>query len=126
MRIYIYIYILELLHIIERDDGEPLLDCSGMPNKEIFVSPIYHLTSASTLYDEKLTESSAGDNDDNIPSISIPNQGCICVIGLSPMKKMMFCVNHGKRCSCTNGVWAYTNRYMYRCKYHFHKGCIFE
>ncbi|KAL9553300.1 hypothetical protein MBANPS3_003359 [Mucor bainieri] len=100
--------ILQLLHIIERDNGnEPLFDCSGASNKEIAELPTYHLL--STEQDEKtlLIEHSVCDQDDDIPAISIPNQDRVCVICLSLYEESDILCK----------LW---------CKHHFHKKCISE
>ncbi|KAL7310611.1 hypothetical protein PS15m_010090 [Mucor circinelloides] len=76
--------ILQLLYIIERDDGgESLFDCSGASEKEISELPTYYLT--STAQDETLLpkESPVCDHSSSIPTITIPNQDRVCVICLS-------------------------------------------
>lgn len=82
--IYANADILQLLYIIERDDGgESLFDCSGASEKEISELPTYYLT--STAQDETLLpkESPVCDHSSSIPTITIPNQDRVCVICLS-------------------------------------------
>lgn len=76
--------IFQLLHIIERDNGdESFSDCSGASSKEISELPTYHLL--SSVQDKKAPSKghSACHRDADIPAISIQNQDCVCVICLS-------------------------------------------